>query len=230
MKSTVRIAPSILSADFFRLGAEIRAVTRAGADFIHVDVMDAHFVPNLTLGPPVIRSVRRASRLPFDVHLMMSHPEKYLDAFAKSGADYLTVHVEACGRALPRIARSIRALGVRPGVAVNPETPFSRVSPYIKHFDLLLLMTVHPGFGGQKFIPAVLPKMRQAHRWIVRHRPGMILSVDGGIDERTAKRARRAGVTLLVAGSSVFGSADYARAIRRIRGGAGLPTGHRSIK
>lgn len=214
---TVRVAPSILSADFFRLGAEIRAVTRAGADFIHVDVMDAHFVPNLTLGPPVLRSVRRASRLPFDVHLMMTHPQNYLEAFAKAGADYLTVHVEACGGKLPQIARTIRALGVRPGVAVNPETPFSRVLPYLHHFDLLLLMTVHPGFGGQKFITAVLPKMRQARRWIERHRPDMILSVDGGVDEKTSKKVRRAGVSLLVAGSSIFGSGDYAKAIRRLR-------------
>ncbi|OGH62426.1 MAG: ribulose-phosphate 3-epimerase [Candidatus Lindowbacteria bacterium RIFCSPLOWO2_12_FULL_62_27] len=219
MNRRVRVAPSILSADFSRLGAEIRAVTRAGADVIHVDVMDAHFVPNLTLGPPVIRSVRGASSLPFDVHLMMTHPQKYLEAFAKAGADWLTVHVEACGRRLPAVARAIRSMGARPGVAINPETPFSRVVPYLNHFDLLLCMTVHPGFGGQKFITDVLPKLRMAHVWISKHRPDMILSVDGGIDERTARMARRSGVTLLVAGSAVFGNADYEKAIKRVRGG-----------
>lgn len=216
--SNVRIAPSILSADFSKLGAEIRAVTRAGADFIHVDVMDAHFVPNLTIGPPVIRCARRFSRLPFDVHLMMTHPQKYLEAFARAGADYLTVHVEACGRKLPRTAGIIRSLGARPGVAVNPETPFSKVAPYLKHFDLLLMMTVHPGFGGQKFIAAMLPKLKQARHWISRHRPDMILSVDGGIDPATSKKARRAGATLIVAGSSVFGTKHYASAIRQLRG------------
>lgn len=219
MTKPALVAPSILSADFSKLGSEIRSVTRAGADFIHVDVMDAHFVPNLTIGPPVIRMVRGVSRLPFDVHLMMTHPQKYLDAFARAGADYLTVHVEACGRNLPALARSIRDLGVLPGVAVNPETPFSRVLPYLKHFDLLLLMTVHPGFGGQKFLQDVLPKMRSARKWMDQHRRDMILSVDGGIDPKTAKLARKAGAQLLVAGSAVFGSDDYAGAIRRLRRG-----------
>ncbi len=217
MNSKVRVAPSILPADFSKPGAEIRAVTRAGADFIHVDVMDAHFVPNLTIGPPVIRTVRHTTSLPFDVHLMMTHPQKYLEAFIKAGADYLTIHVEACGRMLPQIARTIRLLGARPGVAVNPETPFSRVKPYLENFDLLLLMTVHPGFGGQKFISNVLPKMREAHRWITCHRPHMILSVDGGIDEKTAKKVRRAGANLLVAGSAIFAKGHYAKAIQHLR-------------
>lgn len=217
MTPKVLVAPSILSADFSKLGAEIRAVTRAGADMIHVDVMDAHFVPNLTIGPPVIRTIRNTTSLPFDVHLMMTHPQKYLEDFIKAGADYLTIHVEACGRMLPRIARTIRLLGARPGVAVNPETPFSRVKPYLENFDLLLLMTVHPGFGGQKFISNVLPKMREACRWIRDHRPHMILSVDGGIDGKTAAKARRAGATLLVAGSAVFAKGHYAKAIQQLR-------------
>ncbi|MBI4179906.1 ribulose-phosphate 3-epimerase [bacterium] len=214
--AAVRVAPSILSADFSRLGAEIRAVTKAGADLIHVDVMDAHFVPNLTIGPPVIRKIRQSTRLPFDVHLMMTHPLSYLEAFAKAGADYLTVHVEACGSRLPAAARAIRALGVRPGVAVNPETPFARVEPYLHHFDLVLLMTVHPGFGGQKFMRSVLPKIRRARQWLDRNHHPAILSVDGGIDEKTACLARRAGVTLLVAGNSVFGNSNYGRAIRSL--------------
>ncbi len=217
MTQPLRVAPSILSADFSRLGSEIRAVGRAGADWIHVDVMDAHFVPNLTIGPPVIRKIRPVSRLPFDVHLMMSRPELYLEAFVDAGSDFVTVHVEACGKKLPAIASKIRKLGARPGVAINPETPFGHVSPYLDCFDLLLIMTVHPGFGGQKFIPAVLPKIRRARRWIRRHRPDLILSVDGGIDRRTARLARSAGVNLLVAGSSVFGESDYATAIRHLR-------------
>lgn len=217
--SAVRIAPSILSADFSKLGAEIRAVVAAGADVIHVDVMDAHFVPNLTIGPPVIRNVRSASKLPFDVHLMMTHPQDYLEAFAKAGANYLTVHVEACGRRLPSVAERIRRLGVLPGVSLNPETPFSRVRPYLDHFDLLLVMTVHPGFGGQKFMSSVMPKLRRAHKWIVRNKPSMILSVDGGIDEATSPIVRAAGANLLVAGSAVFGHPNYARAIRALRSG-----------
>lgn len=213
----VQVAPSILSADFSRLGAEIRAVTGAGADWIHVDVMDAHFVPNLTIGPPVIRSVRKTSRIPFDVHLMMTHPQNYLEAFAKAGADYLTVHVEACGRQLPQVARQIRSLGVRPGVALNPETPLARAVSYLDHFDILLLMTVHPGFGGQKFIHGVLQKIRAARHWISRNKPDMVLSVDGGIDARTAKKVRAAGARMLVAGSAVFGHPNYKKAIRLLR-------------
>lgn len=219
MASAVRIAPSILSADFSKLGAEIRAVASAGADVIHVDVMDAHFVPNLTIGPPVIRKVRHVCKLPFDVHLMMTHPQDYLEAFAKAGADYLTVHVEACGRRLPEVAARIRRLGVLPGVSLNPETPFSRVRPYLDHFDLFLVMTVHPGFGGQKFMSSVVPKIRQAHRWIAEHKPSMALSVDGGVDEKTAPVVRAAGANLLVAGSAVFGQSNYARAIRALRSG-----------
>ncbi len=213
----IRVAPSILSADFSRLGAEIRAVERAGADCLHVDVMDAHFVPNLTIGPPVIKKIRHVTRLPFDVHLMMTHPEDYLQDFASAGSDYLTVHVEACGRRLPAVSAAIRKLGVRPGVAVNPETPFSSVRPYLAHFDLLLLMAVHPGFGGQKFIRSVVPKIRQARQWIDKNRPEMMLSVDGGVDEKTARSVKRAGVNWLVAGSSIFGNSDYARAIRKLR-------------
>jgi len=207
----------MLACDLSRIAEEIRAVEEAGADLLHFDVMDGHFVPNITFGLPVLESARRVTELPFDVHLMMSRPELYLEAFVDAGSDFVTVHVEACGKKLPAIASKIRKLGARPGVAINPETPFGHVSPYLDCFDLLLIMTVHPGFGGQKFIPAVLPKIRRARRWIRRHRPDLILSVDGGIDRRTARLARSAGVNLLVAGSSVFGESDYATAIRHLR-------------
>lgn len=217
MNRPCQIAPSILSADFSRLGEEIRAVERAGADLIHVDVMDAHFVPNLTIGPPVIRRIRGMTQLPFDVHLMMTDPQKYLEAFAQAGSDYLTVHVEACGRRLPEVARAIRRLGMKPGVSINPETPFSRVRPYLENFDLLLVMSVHPGFGGQKFIAKSLVNIREARKWMDVNKPDMWLSVDGGIDERTAPKARRAGANLLVAGHAVFSRKNYAGIIQKLR-------------
>lgn len=220
----IRIAPSILSADFGHLAREIGRAEEGGADWIHVDVMDGHFVPNLTIGPLVVEAAREATALPLDVHLMMEHPDRYVEDFRSAGADRITVHQEAVVH-LHRTVERIRELGASPGVAVNPGTSLQTVEEIVSHVDLLLLMTVNPGFAGQAFIRDVMGKLRRAaERW--GGDPGrsapLELQVDGGIDERTAPAAVEAGATVLVAGSAVFRHPDGAvggiRAIRRALG------------
>jgi ribulose-phosphate 3-epimerase len=225
----IRIAPSILSADFGRLAEELRAVEAAGADWIHVDVMDGRFVPNITIGPVVVQAVRAATKLPLDVHLMIVEPERYVADFARAGADRISVHVEASPH-LHRTLQQIRGLGKKAGVVLNPHTPEETIRYVLPDTDLVLVMSVNPGFGGQKFIPNVLEKINALHRMIVREGLDVDLEVDGGVAESTAEDVVRAGARVLVAGSAVFGAAaqhpectfeqrvsHYAEAMRKIR-------------
>lgn len=210
------IAPSILSADFARLGEEVAAIEAAGADWAHVDVMDGRFVPNLTIGPMVVKALKRATKLPLDVHLMIVEPERYLEEYAQAGADVLTVHAETCTH-LHRVLQQIRALGKKAGVSLNPHTPEEVLRYVLDLTDLVLVMSVNPGFGGQDFIPAVLPKLKRLRGMIDASGRPVYLEVDGGIKPGTAKRVIEAGADVLVAGSAVFGAKDYAHAIRALR-------------
>jgi len=203
-----KIAPSILSADFSRLGEEIAAVEAAGADWIHIDVMDGHFVPNITIGPPVLRSLRKVTRLPFDVHLMIEKPEAHLDAFIDAGCDLLTVHLEAASH-LHRTIACIKERGIRAGVSVNPATPLVLLEDILPDLDLLLIMTVNPGFGGQRFIPSMLPKIRKAKAMIAALAPHVEIEVDGGINLDNISAVAEAGADVLVAGSAVFSGGNY---------------------
>lgn len=213
-----RIAPSILSADFARLGEEIRAIDAAGADYIHVDVMDGHFVPNITIGPQVVQALRPHSKLPFDVHLMIEPVDPYIEAFAKSGADIITVHAEA-GAHLHRTVQYIRAQGVKAGVSLVPTTPPELLRYVLDEIDLVLVMSVNPGFGGQKFIRSQLEKIRVIREMIDASGRTIDLQVDGGINGQTAPEAVSAGADVLVAGSAVFtgNAAEYAANIRKLR-------------
>ena len=213
---TIRIAPSILAADFAALGEAVRAVERGGADYIHLDVMDGHFVPNLTIGPPVVRAVRKVASVPLDVHLMISDPDRFIDAFAEAGAASLTVHVEA----LPHLHRTIhyiKGLGLGAGVALNPATPVSTIEEIAADVDLVLVMTVNPGFGGQSFIERSVPKIREMRALLDRTGSRAAIEVDGGIDIDTAPRVVAAGAEVLVAGSAIFRAADPAAAVRELR-------------
>jgi ribulose-phosphate 3-epimerase len=214
-----RIAPSILSADFARLGAEVAAVERAGADWIHVDVMDGHFVPNITIGPLVVEAVRRSTSLPLDVHLMIEKPERYLTDFVKAGAATIGVQVEACPH-LHRTIAQIHEAGARASVVLNPGTPALAVEPVLGDVDQVLVMTVNPGFGGQKFIESMLAKIATLRRMIDERGREIALEVDGGISLETIGRAARAGADVFVAGNAVFTAADYAQAIGALRAAA----------
>lgn len=211
---TLRIAPSILAADFGALASAVRAID-AETDWLHVDVMDGHFVPNVSIGPPVVQSLRQYSGRFFDCHLMMSEPGRYLDAFAKAGADGCTVHVEVGGTA--GLIRDARDLGLRVGLAASPDTPFAEVAPYLGDIDLLLLMTVFPGFGGQSFIPDVMAKVTAARREVEASELALDIEVDGGIDVSTAPIATRAGANVLVAGSAIFARPDPLAAAHALR-------------
>ncbi|OUM99004.1 MAG: ribulose-phosphate 3-epimerase [Paenibacillaceae bacterium ZCTH02-B3] len=216
------IAPSILSADFSRLGDEIRDAERSGADWIHIDIMDGQFVPNLTFGPPVVAAVRKCTRLPFDVHLMVRTPERLFDDLAAAGADRITVHAEACPH-LHRTVQMIRDMGIRAGVALNPHTPLSMVEYVLDAVDLVLVMTVNPGFGGQTFIPAMTDKIAALREMLARRGLDAHVEVDGGINPATAAEVVRAGANVLVAGNSVFAQSDRAAAIEALRRAAESP-------
>jgi ribulose-phosphate 3-epimerase len=216
---TVQIAPSLLSADFARLGEAVALAERAGADLIHFDVMDGHFVPNITIGPPVLKSLARVSRLPIDVHLMIENPDRYVEAFAEAGAASITVHAEAAVH-LHRTIHFVKSLGVKAGVALNPATPIAALEQIAGDVDYVLVMTVNPGFGGQTFIQRSESKVRSVRELLRREGSSAPIEVDGGIDVHTAPRIVAAGADILVAGNAVFGSSDPERAIRDLRAAA----------
>ena len=213
----ILVAPSLLACDFGRLADEIRKVEEAGADWLHVDVMDGHFVPNLTIGPVVVEAIRRSSRIPLDVHLMLDHPERFLTPFIEAGAHALTIHVEAPGvrenGVLRQTLGAIRRAGVRAGLSLRPRTSAEALQPFLDAVDLILVMTVEPGFGGQAFMPEVVPKVRQLRAWFAGD-----LAVDGGITAETGRRCREAGANVFVAGTTVFRAASYKDAIQSLRG------------
>ncbi len=212
----IKIAPSILAADFAKLADEVKEVEAAGAELIHIDVMDGHFVPNITMGPIVVEALRPVTTLPLDVHLMIENPDLYIEQFAQAGADYITVHVEACTH-LHRTLQQIRSLGVKSGVVLNPHTPIEMIQHVLEEVDLVLFMTVNPGFGGQKFIHSVLPKVKQLSEIIRERNLPIEIEIDGGVNEETIVPCVEAGATILVAGSAVFNAPDRAAALQRIK-------------
>jgi ribulose-phosphate 3-epimerase len=218
---TVRIAPSILAGDFARLAAAVARVEAGGADFVHVDVMDGHFVPNITIGIPVVKALKRVAHVPLDVHLMITNPDQYLEDFVRAGADMLTVHVEV----LPHLHRTltrIRELGARAGAAINPSTPVDSIRDVARELDHLLVMSVNPGFSGQVFIPHSVEKVAAARELLARLRSRAVIEVDGGVDTTNAAALVEAGASILVAGAAVFGAADPAEATRALRRSAGV--------
>ncbi|MDN7241290.1 ribulose-phosphate 3-epimerase [Planococcus sp. N028] len=212
----IKIAPSILAADFSKLGEEVLEVERAGADWIHIDVMDGRFVPNITMGPIVVDAIRPLTKLPFDVHLMIEDPDRYIEDFAKAGADWITVHVEAAPH-LHRTIQLIRSFGVKPGVVLNPHTPIESIQHILEDIDMVLFMTVNPGFGGQKFIHSVIPKVEQLAKIIKDKNLSIEIQIDGGINEETIVLCAKAGATVFVAGSAIFGEEDRSLALQSIK-------------
>ncbi|UCB53048.1 MAG: ribulose-phosphate 3-epimerase [Candidatus Zixiibacteriota bacterium] len=212
----VKVAPSLLSADFRNIEREIKRVEKCKVDLLHLDVMDGHFVPNITFGPMIVEAVNRCTELPLDVHLMIENPDSFVESFAKSGADYLTVSFEACQH-LHRTIDLIKSLKVKAGCALNPGTPFPVVKSVLEELDLLLLMTVNPGFGGQKFISSVLPKIREAKKFIRENKLKVKIEVDGGISPDTAKLVKKAGAQILVAGAAIFKSKGYCRVVQALK-------------
>ena len=212
----IKIAPSILAADFAKLGQEVQEVEKAGADWIHIDVMDGHFVPNITMGPIVVDALRPLTELPLDVHLMIENPDRYIEDFAKAGADYITVHVEACPH-LHRTIQLIRSFSVKPGVVLNPHTPIETIQHVLEDIDLVLFMTVNPGFGGQKFIHSVVPKVAALSQLIKDKGLSVDIQIDGGINEETIVPCAQAGANVFVAGSAIFGKQDRTQALQAIK-------------
>jgi len=212
----VKIAPSILAANFAKLGEEVVEVEKAGAELIHIDVMDGHFVPNITMGPIVVEALRPLTKLPLDVHLMIENPDQYIEMFAKAGADYITVHVEACPH-LHRTIQLIRSFGVKPGVVLNPHTPVSSIQHILEDVDMVLFMTVNPGFGGQKFIHSVLPKVKELAEIVKERNLSIDLEIDGGINEETIKLCVEAGANIFVAGSAIYNAPNRAEALQAIK-------------
>jgi ribulose-phosphate 3-epimerase len=220
-RNPILLAPSILAANFAKLGDQISVVEKAGADLIHLDIMDGHFVPNISFGPAIVKTVHGLTQLPLDTHLMIENPDFFLDDFQKAGTTYLTVHAEACSL-LDRTVAAIRQRGMKPGVSLKPETPLSALEAILAHIDLVLLMSVNPGFGGQKFIPETLAKIRSLNEMISSRKLNTLIEVDGGVDESNVADLVKAGVRVLVAGSAIFGAKDISKAMGAFRANIAL--------
>ncbi|MBI2608815.1 MAG: ribulose-phosphate 3-epimerase [Deltaproteobacteria bacterium] len=217
MDKKYKIAPSILSADFSRLGEEIKATEKAGVDLFHIDVMDGHFVPNITMGPIMVEAARKVTKLPLDTHLMIENPEKYIEAFIKAGSTGISVHIETC-KNLPETLHMIHNFGAKPGIAINPDTPIEKLTPFLEKTQYILVMSVHPGFGGQKFIESTYEKIKKLAHLIKKSKQKIDIAIDGGVGLDNIKKLKDAGVNIFVAGSAIFKSRDYAETIQKMRG------------
>jgi len=217
VKNKFLVAPSLLSSHFAKIEEEIQSVEKAGADWLHIDVMDGHFVDNLTLGPPVIESIKKVTKIPLDVHLMIEKPELTVDRYVKAGASVVTFHVEACAKPIETL-QALKKMGVKPGITLRPQTPVNAIEKFLELADLVLIMTVNPGWGGQTFMEGQLQKISFVREWADKNRPHLFIEVDGGINPATAKKCRDAGANVLVAGNAIFRSQNYAQSILDIRG------------